>query len=275
MAHDSSDGGLSIDDFHTLRERVTVMRADYQQLLMDRDYLLEVGEMYHRALREKEIEVDRLTHELASTQGFLEGAQTTLQESGSILEELLDETSRGSTTSISVESQMFTSATSPEDVGGLVEEHQLMEVREGHPGSLMDMERCDQETLEDIYVSQGPPFMRGSETVGLTHTPGDSRARGSYEDTFIGVSGLDDIHIEVDPAVHLGYMMMQEDTEVCMSIQGHMMMRDSSQEHAEKKIHGVDILQDYTSQGTAVRILIWDPGLECLVVQSLMGSRSE
>jgi hypothetical protein len=51
MAHDSSDGGLAIDDFHTLKERVTVMRADYQQLLMDRDYLLEVGEMYHKALR--------------------------------------------------------------------------------------------------------------------------------------------------------------------------------------------------------------------------------
>jgi hypothetical protein len=84
MAHDSSDGGLAIDDFHTLRERVTVMRVDYQQLLMDRDYLLEVGEMYHRALREKEIEVDRLTHELVSTRGFLEGAQTTLQESGHI-----------------------------------------------------------------------------------------------------------------------------------------------------------------------------------------------
>jgi hypothetical protein len=70
-----------------------VMRANYQQLLMDRDYLLEVGEMYHRALREKEIEVDRLTHELVSTQGFLEGAQTTLQESGSILEEFFDEIS--------------------------------------------------------------------------------------------------------------------------------------------------------------------------------------
>jgi hypothetical protein len=51
-----------------------VMRTDYQQLLMDRDYLLEVGEMYHRALREKETEVDRLTHELVSTWGFLEGA---------------------------------------------------------------------------------------------------------------------------------------------------------------------------------------------------------
>ena len=93
----------------------------------------------------------------------------------------------------------------------------------------MDMEGCDHETLEGIYVSQGPPFMRGSKTVGLTHTPGDSKARGRYEDTFIGVSGLDEIHIEVDPAVHLGYMMMQEDTEACMSIQVHMMMRVSSQ----------------------------------------------
>jgi hypothetical protein len=52
MAHDTSDRGLAIDDFRTLMERVTVMRVDYQQLLMDRDYLLEIGEMYHRALRE-------------------------------------------------------------------------------------------------------------------------------------------------------------------------------------------------------------------------------
>ena len=44
-----------------------MMRADYQQLLMDRDYLLEVGETYHRALREKEVEVNRLTHEWVST----------------------------------------------------------------------------------------------------------------------------------------------------------------------------------------------------------------
>jgi hypothetical protein len=37
MAHDILDGGLGIDDFHTLRERVIVMRDDYQQLLRDRD----------------------------------------------------------------------------------------------------------------------------------------------------------------------------------------------------------------------------------------------
>jgi len=52
MEHDSSDGEIFLDDFHTLRERVTVMRTDYQQLL------LEVGDMYHRELREKETKVD-------------------------------------------------------------------------------------------------------------------------------------------------------------------------------------------------------------------------
>jgi hypothetical protein len=59
-------------------------------------------------------------------------------------------------------------------------------------------------------VSQGPPFMGSSETIGHTHTHEDSRARGSYEDTFICVPGLVDIHTEVDPTVHLGHMMMRE-----------------------------------------------------------------
>ena len=111
MAQDSSNGGLVIDDFHTLRERVIVMRFDYQQLLMDRYYLLEVGEMYHWALRQKELEVDRLTHELVSTRGFLEGTQTTLQESESKSEELLEEIRQRSTTSISAESRIYPSAT--------------------------------------------------------------------------------------------------------------------------------------------------------------------
>jgi hypothetical protein len=57
VAQGSSDGGFSMDDFHTLRERVSVMRTDYQQLLTDRDYLLRVSEMYHEALREQELEM--------------------------------------------------------------------------------------------------------------------------------------------------------------------------------------------------------------------------
>jgi hypothetical protein len=185
MEQDSLDGEFAPEDFQTLRERVTVMKTNYHQLLLDKDYLLEVCEMYHGALKWKETEVDRLTHELVNTQGFLKGTQTTLQESESELEELLEEASHGSTTSISAKSQIYTSATLLEDVGSLIKECQLMEEHEGYPGSLMIMERCDPETLEDVHVSQGPPFMRGSETVGHTCTHGDSRARGSYEDTSI------------------------------------------------------------------------------------------
>jgi hypothetical protein len=55
MAHGSSNGEFAMDDFHTLRERVSVMRTDYQQLLTDRDYLLRIGEMYHEALRDARV----------------------------------------------------------------------------------------------------------------------------------------------------------------------------------------------------------------------------
>jgi hypothetical protein len=54
------------------------MRIDYQQLMTDRDYLLRVGEIYHEALREQELEMDRLNQELESTRGFLRGTQTAL-----------------------------------------------------------------------------------------------------------------------------------------------------------------------------------------------------
>jgi hypothetical protein len=119
LAHDSLDGGFAIDDIHTLRERVSVMRTDYQQLLMDRDYLLRIDEMYHRALREQELEVDRLTHELESTRGFLRGTQTTLQESESRSEELLEGIRQRSTTSILVENRIYPSVILLGDVGGL------------------------------------------------------------------------------------------------------------------------------------------------------------
>jgi hypothetical protein len=56
MAHGSLDEGFSMDDFHTLRERVPMMRTDYQQLLIDKDYLLRIGEMYHEAIREHDLE---------------------------------------------------------------------------------------------------------------------------------------------------------------------------------------------------------------------------
>jgi hypothetical protein len=213
MAHDSSDGGFAIDEFHTLRERVSVMRTDYQQLLMDIDYLLGVGEMYHRALREQELEVDKLTHELERTRGFLRGTQTTLQESESRSEELLEEIRQRSTTSILVESQIYPSVTLLGDVGGLAEEHQLMEDHEEYPGSLMSMESYDSEAHE-------LPSTRIFETVEHSYTHGDSRAKGSFEDTSICVPRLDDLCVEVDPVVHLGSMLRQEYTGDSMSNEG-------------------------------------------------------
>jgi hypothetical protein len=95
-----------------------------------------------------------------------------------------------------------------EDVGGLAVEHQLREEHEEYPGSLMSMERYDPEMYEDIHRSQGPPFTRGGETVGHTCTHGDSIARGNFEDTSIYVLGLVDLHVEDDPIVHLGSMML-------------------------------------------------------------------
>jgi hypothetical protein len=44
-----------------------------------------------------------------------------------------------------VESQIYPSVTLLEDVGGLAEEHQLMEEHEEYPGSLMSMESYDLE----------------------------------------------------------------------------------------------------------------------------------
>ena len=47
MSHDNSNEAFSIDEFHTLLERMSVMRSDFQQLLTDRDYLLVMSEMYY------------------------------------------------------------------------------------------------------------------------------------------------------------------------------------------------------------------------------------
>jgi hypothetical protein len=176
VAHGSSDEGFAIDDFHTLREKVSMMRTDYRQLLTDRDYLLGIGDMYHRALREQELEVDRLTQELESTRGFLRGTQTTLQESESRSEELLEEIRQRSISSILVDSQICPLVTWLEDVGGLAEEHRLM------------------------------------------------------EDTSIWVV---DLQVEVDPVGRPGSMMQLEHTRDDMSMQGHTVMSDSSQRHAE------------------------------------------
>jgi hypothetical protein len=53
------------------------------------------------------------------------------------------------------------------------------------------------------------------------------------EDTSICVLRAVDLHVEVDPAVCLGSMMQHESAGDDMSMSEHMVMRDSSQSHAE------------------------------------------
>jgi hypothetical protein len=99
-----------------------------------------------------------------------------------------------------VESQIYPSASLLEDAGGLAEEL---------------------------------PSTRIFETFEHSHMHGNSRARGSYEDTSICVPGLNDLRVEVDPVVHLGSMLRQEYTGDYMSMQEHTVVSDSSQRHAE------------------------------------------
>jgi hypothetical protein len=169
--------------------------------------------------------VDKLTHWLESTRGLLRGTQTTLQESESKSEELLEEIRQRSPRSILVESQIYPLVTLLGDVGGLAEEHQMMEEHEDYPGSLMSMESYDQETQE-------LPSTRIFETVEHSHTHGDSRARGSFEDTSICVPGVVDLQVEVDPVVSPGSLLLHEYTGDYRSMQEHTMMSDSPQRHA-------------------------------------------
>jgi hypothetical protein len=83
VAHGSLDEEIAMEDFHPLRERVSVMRTNHQQWLTGQDYLLRISDTYHETLREQELDMDRLTQELDSTRGFLRGTQTTVQESES------------------------------------------------------------------------------------------------------------------------------------------------------------------------------------------------
>jgi hypothetical protein len=101
-----------------------------------------------------------------------------------------------------------------------------MEEHEEYPESLMSTKSYDLEVQELLST-------RTFETVEHSHTHGEFGARGSFEDTSICVPRAVDLHVEVDLVVHPGSMMQKEYTGGDMSMQGHTMMSDSSQRHAE------------------------------------------
>jgi hypothetical protein len=214
VAHGSSDEGFAMDDFHTLRERVSMMRTDYQQLLTDRDYLLRIGEMYHEALREQELEMDRLTQELESTRGFLRGTQTTLQESESRSDESLEEIRQRSTSSILVDTQIYHSVTLLEDVGDLAEEHQLME----------DTSICVPRAV-DLHVEVDPAVCPGS--MMQHESTGDDMSMPEHT----VMSDSSQRHAEMYGGIQRGIVPCREETHLgehadVTPLQQHIVMRD-------------------------------------------------
>jgi hypothetical protein len=197
MAHGSSDEGISMDDFHTLRERVFVMRTDYQQLLIDRDYLLRVGEMYHEALREQNLEMDQLTHELESTRGFWRGRWTTLQDSESRSYEYLEEICQRSTSSILVETQTYHSCTLLGDVDDLVEEHPSME----------DTSICVSRAV-DLHIEVDPVVHPGS--VMQHESTGDDMSMPEHT----VMSDSSQRHAEMYGGIQRGVLICREETHL-------------------------------------------------------------
>jgi hypothetical protein len=139
--------------------RVGTSRNDYQHLLTDRDYLLRVGEMYHEALREQELEMDRLSQDLESTWGLLRGTQTALQEleSGSV--ESLEEVCQRSTSSVLEDTQIYHSVTMLGDVDDLAEEHQMMDDTSIHVLKAVDLH-------VEVDPAVCPGYMMQHESAG-------------------------------------------------------------------------------------------------------------
>jgi hypothetical protein len=214
VAHGSSDEEIAMEDFHTLRERVSVMRTDHQQLLTGQDYLLRISDMYHEALREQELEMDRLTQELESTRGFLRGTQTTLQESESRSDESLEEIRQRPTSSVLVDPQMYLSVTLIEDVGDLAEEHPLMEVTSiGVPRAV------------DLHVEVDPAVCPGSM---MQHE--STRDDMSMPEHTV-MSDSSQVHAKMYGGIQRGIVPCREETHLgehadATPLQQHLVMRD-------------------------------------------------
>jgi hypothetical protein len=213
MAHDSLDEAFSIGDFHTLLERMSVMRSNFQQLLTDRDYLLVMSKMYYRALREQVLEMVRLTQELESTRGFLGGTQTAPQESESRLDESLEEICQRSTSFVLVDTQMYQSVTLTADVDDPAEEHQLMG----------DTSICVLGVV-DLHIEIDPAVRPGF--VMQHEFAGDDKCMSEHT----VMSDSSQRHVEMYGGIQRGVLPGREETHLGehasdISLQQHMIMR--------------------------------------------------
>ena len=81
LTDEHGDSVFSLAEIHALQEAIGMMKQNYLQLLVDKDFLLEWGHICYVALQGNEEKVDKLTHELEVTMDLLQSAQLALQES--------------------------------------------------------------------------------------------------------------------------------------------------------------------------------------------------
>jgi hypothetical protein len=159
------------------------------------------------------LEVDRLTRELESTRGFLRGTQTALQESESRLDESLEEIHQRSTSSVSVDTQMYQSVTLIEDVDDLAEEHQLMG----------DTSICVLGVV-DLHIEIDPVVRLGS--VMQREFARDDRSMPEHT----VMSDSSQRHVEMYGGIQRGVLPGREETHLgehtgATPLQQHMIMR--------------------------------------------------
>lgn len=95
----------SHDSLQETKEGLRTVNSNYLHLLLDRHHLLNLIEIYLDALRRKEDEVDKLSHELKASSDSLRMTRKTLKESEIHVEELCLELSLARCSSCSTEAQ--------------------------------------------------------------------------------------------------------------------------------------------------------------------------
>lgn len=68
--YDGSEEGPSLDDLHVLKEALVVVKTNYLHLLMDRDHLLALDEIYFDVLRQKDNDMGKIGEDDSMTQGY-------------------------------------------------------------------------------------------------------------------------------------------------------------------------------------------------------------
>jgi hypothetical protein len=116
--HKNFEGEFSLADFQALGGGLVVMKSNYLHLLLDRDHLFMLDEIYFDVLKGEEEEVDKLTQGLKITKDSLKSSQMALQELEIQVDELCVELSLEHSSPSTAKTQSSMASITHEDVSG-------------------------------------------------------------------------------------------------------------------------------------------------------------